>query len=212
MAFKPLDVPVQIPMPVADFVTGPLSEALKEFRFLLQQNFPDQAPQGSLQYSLAILILSITDGAAQTLYPASGSSSARFKGFIRSYYPWELDPPDGLTPEQATTELYYTFRCPLIHRFGMRVRYPVNVKLGRVFSQDENSVDALEAYTLRPYSDASIQKSDQRIVLWIDSYYWALRKTIERALADIPRMRLAEEWLRRGFFAEGRVSRSKWSQ
>jgi hypothetical protein len=118
------------PIPLDEDVTGEaravvrqvIDPYISEFRFLLTVQQPEQGPKGSLQRVLVAPLLAATDGAAQMLHPGSMQIGERFKAFMKANFPWDLDPPDGLSVDEACEFVWHDARCNLLHRFGMPVK------------------------------------------------------------------------------------------
>jgi hypothetical protein len=119
MIFAGLEVVKGTPGAVVQFVAGAIDPRFAEFEFLLTVQMPGVDAKGSLQLSLTTLVCALADGCAQTLLPGKMSNADRFAGYLMKFYPWKLDPPDGLTPEEACTAVWQQYRYPTMHRFGV---------------------------------------------------------------------------------------------
>lgn len=203
------------PIPLADHVTGiaesfvrsVMDRYLSEFRFLLTVQHPDQGPKGSLQLMLATILLAATDGAAQMLYPGKMENGERFKAFLKLNFPWHLDSPDGLSIDEACEFLWEDVRCPLLHRYAMRASPLLQLKFGRMFAADDDGITRLErSLTERPYSETSVRRNDQRTVLWIEPFYWALRLAITQSLSTKEKTDAVSEWISSGAWDRTRKS------
>ncbi|HEY7747509.1 MAG TPA: hypothetical protein VH933_02415 [Aestuariivirgaceae bacterium] len=171
----------------------------KEFHLLLQVADPQQGPKGSMQRSLAVLILSAIDGAAQLFQPGKDlGTGQRFTRYVETNFPWSLDFPTGFTIPEAAEVLYKDARCPIIHRFGASSGGNW-LKYGKAFTITAEEVEAIERrIDLRPYSKPSISRDDTRIVVWLESLYWAVRLSIIKALDTPEKCEAIEEWLKSG--------------
>ena len=99
-----------------------VDHVLKEYHFLLTCFEPDQGPKGSLQRSLAVVILSAIDGAAQVFWPDRRLRPGdRFKEYVKANFPWELDKPKGLTKILPPTFCMKISDAPLSIALGQRV-------------------------------------------------------------------------------------------
>jgi hypothetical protein len=200
MVYVPLQVGAHASPVLREHVLGNIVEPVfKEFHLLLQCADPQQGPKGSMQRSLAVLILSAIDGAAQLFCPDVGLRSGhRFTRYVETNFPWSLDFPTGFTIEEAAEMLYKDARCPIIHRFGARSGNNW-LKYGKVFTITEAKVEEIERrMDVRPYSEPSISRDATRTVIWIESLYWALRLSIIKALDTPEKCKAVEEWLKSG--------------
>lgn len=178
---------------------GTVDPALREIHLILQIEDLEQGPKGSMQLSLAKLLLSATDGAASMFYPNENGIGRRFKGFIRENFPWD---PESLEPEEACRFLWKSARCPLIHSFGLHTKADLR-KFGRVFTTTDARLEQLESeLTERPYSSSFIERGvvngSERTVVWIDSYYWALRIGILKSLDSDAKVSEIRKWIKSG--------------
>ena len=185
---------------VKDVVRNSIDRYLREFRFLLTVHHPEQGPQGSLQQLLAVLLLAATDGSAQLLYPGKGMPNGkRFKGFLKAYFPWEMDTPDGLSVDEACEFLWDEVRCATLHRFGIRAHPTLALKLGRASVIGDAGVTRIETLLSgRPFSEVSVRRNHQRTVLWIEPFYWALRIAIPRSISTKEKAEAVCAWIESG--------------
>jgi hypothetical protein len=185
VAYSQLEAPKGIPDGIARFVAEAIDPRFAEFEYLLTLQMPGANEKGSLQLSLTTLVCALADGCAQVLFPGVMRNGERFQGYLLKYYPWKLDAPDGLTPDEACTAVWDKYRNPTMHRFGINKNNPLErVKFGRIFSQTPETIEKLRQNGKRPYSDPFIKRGNGRIVLWIDAFYWGLRMAAQAALAD----------------------------
>src|SRR5262245_58637827 len=92
MPYFPLQIGGHVPEPVRALIASEVDRALKEIRFImLIEPPPGAGPKGHLHLSLAVLLLSATDGAAQLFVPVKGTvgNGQRFKNFLMDYFPWD---------------------------------------------------------------------------------------------------------------------------
>jgi hypothetical protein len=188
MLYAPLAVPETAPQMLREFCASVIDPRFAEFEYLLTVQMPGADQKGSLQLSLTSLVCALADGCAQTLLPGKMTNGDRFKNYLLRFYPWKLDPPDGLTPEEACAAIWDKYRNPTMHRFGINKSNPLErVKFGRIHTQTPDTMKKLQQYDERPYSLPFIRRGDGRIVLWIDAFYWGTRLAAQTALADSAR-------------------------
>src|SRR5262245_30274731 len=108
MTYVSLPVPADLPEPLRD-VARVIDGALLEIRSIMTDERLYDGPTDRFQKSLATLLLSATDGAAQLLIPgAKKDSGKRFRKFLLEYFPWngvEMD------LEEAREYLWLSARC-----------------------------------------------------------------------------------------------------
>lgn len=212
MPYIPLLLDLHVPVAVRDLISKVFDKSLLEARTVLMARLPDQGPQGSMQLAQATVLLAIADGAAQLLHPGTGKKmreGERFQDFFRQNAPWSLDPPDGLSVDEACDFLWNEARCALIHRLGIRgnLRDPrtpklLTVKFGNAFSAplDDALMTIERLTTQRPCTEATIRKNETRYVLWLESFYWMLRMTIVSALSTPEKAIAVQDWVSSGDF------------
>lgn len=185
MTYRRLSVPKGAPDSIVQFFAGAIDPRFEEFEYLLTLQAPGADARGSLQLSLTTLVCALADGCAQVLLPGKMRNGERFTRYLLLFYPWKLDPPDGLTPEEACAAVWENYRNPVMHRFGINKKNPFErIKFGRVFTQTPDTIVKLREVSTRPYSDPFIKRGSGRVVLWIDGFYWGLRMAAQAALVD----------------------------
>jgi hypothetical protein len=205
MPYQPIQLASFVPIEVASLINEKINPFLEEIRFLFTIQKPDQGPKGSLHRSLLILLLAAADGASQLLYQGGKKTTngKKFQNFIKENFPWELDAPDGLTKDDACKFLWEEVRCPLFHRYSLRIKTNQadfgQTKFGRIFTTDDERLTQLEQLTNeRPYSDPTFRRDKTRTVIWIDSFYWALRIAIVRSLNTPEKASAIRDWILSG--------------
>jgi len=199
MPYQPIALGDHVAGIAEGFVRSMMDQYFAEFHFLLTVQDPKQGPKGSLQLMLATILLAATDGAAQMLHPGKMENGTRFKGFLKSSFPWHLDKPDGLSVDEACDFLWDDVRCPLLHRYAMRTSPLLQLKFGRLFSADDDGITNIEqSLTERPYSVTSVGRDAQRSVLWIEPFYWSLRLAVGQSLSTKEKADAVSEWIASG--------------
>lgn len=201
MAYVPLSIAAETPAHIEGAVRTVFDPFFEQLHVLLSVRRPDQGARGSMQMPAAMLLLAAADAAAQFFHPGEMGNGARFKAFLLKYYPWRADPPAGFTPDEAVAFLWKTLRCPLLHGLGARHQPMILVKIGNVFAVSEEAIEAIERQGRRPHSEASIGRNDERSILWIEGFYWGLRKAIEAACADAEAWPEVNRWIEAGKYA-----------
>ena len=89
MPYVPLPIGGHVLPALNDLIRGTIDPALNEIRLLMTVVDPDQGPKGSLQRSIAILLMAATDGAAQLFCSGKMSNGERFKKFVLDCFPFD---------------------------------------------------------------------------------------------------------------------------
>lgn len=198
MAYVPLRYPKDLPPRVRSAVLLGAEPFLREAHWMLGVRVPGD-PGRQLQFSIAMTLLATISGISATLYSRAGPPGDLFVGLLKDHYPWEVDPPDGISAEGAAHILYDEFRNPFAHSLGLRLYPSKRIKVGLVFGALDADIEQL-AVAERP-AHSSIERTDDKITLWADSLYWGVRCMLERMVADQDLMARAEAHLKEGKFA-----------
>lgn len=199
MPYVPLQIGNHVTKDVSDLIRGTVDPAFREIRLVLLIEDKEQEPSGSMQLSLAKLLLSATDGAATMFNPDVPSIGPRFKSFIRDNFPWDAD---CLAQDEACKFLWKSARCALIHCFGLYRQGDLR-KFGRVLTMTDARLEQIETDlamrpSTKPFIERNTVKGKERTCVWIESYYWALRKAITKALDTPEKVAAVETWIKSG--------------
>jgi hypothetical protein len=207
MPYEPLPIGDHVPAPVRALIESVVDGALKEIRFIMEVNPPpDVGPKGHLQLSLAKLLLSAIDGAAQLLVPGVMGDGGRFKRFLMDNFPWDRVELGG---ESAVRELASEFmwgsaRCALIHRYGLHTKGDLR-KFGRLFTINDEQLTALERG--QQPGKGFFENFPDRTVVWIEPLYWCLRQAIVKALDTSDKANAVEAYIKSGIWDRKAKSR-----
>jgi hypothetical protein len=157
----------------------------------------DTEPRRQLQVPIAHVLLATVAGVStQLLHAPRKGTGDRFKECITRFFPWDIDPPTGVSNDEAAKILYEIFRNPLVHRLGLDRASSHVVKIGQVFcgtDDAETRVEQLERLTVKPYSHPCLVVTPERRVLWLDPFYWGVRKLVERWSRDADEVSHADQ-------------------
>ena len=188
MVYVPLVLSQSLPNSVCTVIRQGVEPLLQDVHQMLATiGEPNAvAPPRQLQVPIALVLLATVAGVSKTLlHPLQEKSrdGPRFKECLNRYFPWGIDPPTGVSPECAAKILYEFFRNPLVHSLGLnKSGHPV-VKIVQVFrgtGDAENRVEELERLTVKPYSEPCLVVTLEKQVLWLDPFYWGVRKLVEQ--------------------------------
>jgi hypothetical protein len=191
MTYVELELSDTIPDTVRTVIRRGVEPLLQDVHWMLATVIgepTDTAPRRQLQVPIAHVLLATVSGVATRLLNAPGKATGiRFKECLTRFFPWDIDPPTGVSNDEAAKILYEVFRNPLVHNLGLNgARAPV-VKIGQVLrgtDDAETRVEELERLTVKPYSNPCLVVTPEKRVLWLDPFYWGVRKLVERWSRD----------------------------
>jgi hypothetical protein len=149
------------------------------------------------------VLAAVVSGASVTLYRPAGKSGATFKGLLRDFYPWNLEPGNKVTPTDGANVIYSVIRNPLTHDLGLdleKKRKTQKIILKRLSTDGgkrglpERLVAQMEKggrFTMSP----TLTITPGRTVLLVEAFYWGVRTMIESLLHDRQRMQDANAFL-----------------
>jgi hypothetical protein len=191
MAYVKLNLPDTIPESVSIVLREGVEPLLQDVHWMLATAIAepsDTGPQRQLQVPIAHVLLATVAGVSAKLLHAPGKNhGSRFQECLTRFFPWDIDPPKGASNHEAAKILYEVFRNPLVHRLGSNGGSGPGVKIGQVFrgaADAENKVEELERRTRKSYSNPCLVVTPQTRVLWLDPFYWGVRKLVERWSRD----------------------------
>ena len=190
MAYVPLVLSQSLPNSVCTVIRQGVEPLLQDVHGMLATAIGEPnavAPPRQLQVPIALVLLATVAGVSKTLlHPPQeikNYSGPRFKECLNRYFPWGIDPPTGVSPECAAKILYKFFRNPLVHSLGLnKSGHPV-VEIQQAFrgtGDAENRVEELERLTVKPFSEPCLVVTLEKQVLWLDPFYWGVRKLVEQ--------------------------------
>jgi hypothetical protein len=198
MPYVPLPVRDHVPEPVRALIASVVDPTLKEIRFIMAVKPPaDTGPEGILQLSLAKLLLSAVDGAANLFVPGDMGEGDRFRSFMRDNFPWDRVEFGGelAVREWACDFMWDSARCAVIHRYGLHTKGDLR-KFGRLFTIGDEALTALELGQEpgKPF----FENHPDRTVVWIEPLYWSLRRAIVSALDTPDKAAVVAAYLKSG--------------
>jgi hypothetical protein len=184
MPYHPLQLGDHVPGELRQFIANTHEPYLSQVHLLLSSALPgtDDAPGNQFQLSAAVMLLCVIAETASTLSLIEKRSGERFVLTMERFYPWDLDPPQGLVPVGAAHVLYKVFRNPLVHTSTAPPRRQRVVKIGSVFPNPKR-IEEIETMIERP-GQSSVVREGHKHVLWVDTLYWGVREMIRRTTAD----------------------------
>ena len=192
MAYVGLDLPDSLPTAVKTVIRGCVEPLFQDVHYMLATTILELAgdgPRRQLQVPIAHILLAAVAGFSTSLCSAQGATGVRFTNCLTSFYPWDVDPPTGISKEDASSALYNTFRNPLVHYLGTHKNGGDNtmVRIVQIFrgtSDAEARIEELERFSIKPYSEPCLVVTEHKTTLWLDPLYWGVRKLVERWARD----------------------------
>ena len=188
MVYVPLVLSQSLPNSVCTVIRQGVEPLLRDVHWMLATAIGEPnavAPPRQLQVPIALVLLATVAGVSRELLhpPKKMRDRARFEECLNRYFPWDIDPPTGVSSECAANILYKVFRNPLVHHLGLHTGGNLVVRIGKVFrgtDDAENSVEKLERLTVKPFSEPCLVVTLEKQVLWVDPFYWGVRKLVEQ--------------------------------
>jgi hypothetical protein len=200
MAYRPLSVDAQTPRMVRDFIRVHLDMQFHDVHCMLRLPLPEHDLYAGCNFAAANTLLSLVSGCSVTLYHQGSQprkSGEFFRGVLREFYPWDFEPPEGAAKEDSISLLYYQFRNPLAHAFGVQEANQNNLVLtiGKG-NHREADIEALEQPTNRPTGLPTIAATGGSTTLIVEGLYCGVREMVCRLTADKKRMNATERYLK----------------
>ena len=192
MVYVPLVLSQSLPNSVCTVIRQGVEPLLRDVHWMLATAIGEHnavAPPRQLQVPIALVLLATVAGVSRELLhpPKKMHDRARFEECLNRYFPWDIDPPTGVSSECAANILYKVFRNPLVHHLGLHTGGNLVVRIGKVFrgtDDAENSVEKLERLTVKPVSEPCLVVTLEKQVLLVDPFYWGVRKLVEQWSCD----------------------------
>ena len=205
MAYVPLDLSKSLPDSVYTAIRKGVEPLLRDVHWMFATVIgepTDVGPPRQLQVPIALVLLATVEGVSTKLFHPQEKMQTgdRFKECLNRYFPWDIDPPTGVSSQCAAKILYDFFRNPLVHRLGWHTGEHSVVRIGQVFrgtDDPEKGVEDLERRAKKPYSEPCLDVTPERKVLCLDPFYWGVRKLVERWSHDDTQVSLADTKLSR---------------
>ena len=188
MAYVQLALSNSLPDSVRTVIQMGVEPFLRDVHWMLATHIGESTESGpgrQLQFPIALMLLSTVAGVSEKLLhvPEKCRSGQRFKKCLKSYFPWDIDPPTGASPECAAMILYEFFRNPLTHRLGFHTDSDPAIRINQPFpgtDDAERRVEDLERLETKPASEPCLVVTPQATTLWLGPFYWGVRKLVER--------------------------------
>ncbi len=109
MAYQQLDINPNTPVKVKHFARGHVDMLFHDVHCMMRLPIPAQDLGAGCNFAAATFLLDLISGISTALYSTAGGSGAHFKGVLKGYYPWEMEPPGGVDAQSGSTCTPLTF-------------------------------------------------------------------------------------------------------
>lgn len=203
MAYKALKLSSSTPARVKSLVRSLESHYFSDVHTMLRLPLPNHELTAGCNFAIAQVLAATVSGISVTLYSQDGHKGARFKGVLRDYYPWSLEPGNFVQNDEGARVLYELIRNPLIHDLGLdldKKRKAHKVIVKRLASTpggglSEQFIEALESRSRPSPISPTVSIQGARTVVLVEALYWGVRQMIEKLTTDPGRMKNAEALL-----------------
>jgi hypothetical protein len=204
MAYRPLTLNPKVPARVRQLIHSLEDHFFRDVHTMLRLPEPDHQLTAGCNFAITQVLAAAVSGVSVTLYSHAGRSGVRFKGLLKDFYPWSLEPGNTVTPEAGADVIYSLIRNPLTHDLGLdleKKRKTQKVVIKRLTTDrgrkglPEAVIARLEepgrAVTMSP----TVTIASGRTVLLVEAFYWGVRKLVEGLSHDSSRMLSAKAFL-----------------
>jgi hypothetical protein len=206
MAYKPLAPTIALPPHVKRLMWKLERHYLTPAHALFRLPIPNYRIEGQFHFTIANVLLSAVAGLSTTLYAQAGGNGSRFRWLLEHYYPFADEPASAPSKHETAATLWSVFRNPLAHDLGFDIekksKTPETKYLRKLTSSNrgvrgltERMIERLEDHSARPSPTATVQIRADATVLYVDIFYWGVRRMAESLFSDSGRVSQAETFL-----------------
>jgi len=178
----------------------------QDVRAMFRLPAPELGITAGCNFAIAQTLLAVVSGVSVTLFEHGGSKGKgrRFKDLLVAYYPWEDEPTAERQDREHASQIYSLVRNPLAHDLGLdldtkdrtqRVMVKRLTRANGTKGRSEAGVSGLET-EVRPAGLSPVLSLDgDSVVLFLDAFYWGVRRMLVKLAADTGRVSAAETFL-----------------
>ena len=164
----------------------------------------DHGLTAGCNFAITQVLAAAVSGISVTLYSHTGVSGIRFKGLLKDYYPWSLEPGNTVAPQDGANVIYSVIRNPLTHDLGMDLenkRHGQKILIKRLATDNkrkglpENFIEQLESPNRSTPMSPTVTVHSGKTVVLVEAFYWGVRQMVEHLSRDTTRMQSAETFL-----------------
>ena len=204
MAYQPLNVEPSTPPRVKRLIRILEKQSFKDVHTMLRLPIPNYRLNTGCHFAIAHVLLAAVGGISTTLYRRGKESGEMFKGLLKDYYPWHLEPNQYVSNLKAARIIYEVFRNPLTHDLGLDLSgssQGIKVKVKRLERVNQKGgptdkwIERLEKDSQRQNMSPAVTVQSYKKVLLVEALYWGLRRMVEAMTQDTQLMVRAERFL-----------------
>jgi hypothetical protein len=155
-------------------------------------------------FATAAVLFNLLSGFSVCLYnagPASiterGTSAKRFKGMLRSYFPWN---DLSVRPKTGADVLYQFARNPLAHALGLDVENAPDIAIGKAPLSERRILELEDSVTRPAWAPTALSAHQAGYEIGIAGLYWGLHRLLHGLLRDPAQRQGAEALARELYF------------
>jgi signal transduction histidine kinase len=99
MAYKLLTIDPQTPPRVKALIQSVENHFFRDVHTMLRLPMPEHELPAGCNFAITQVLAAAVSGISVTLYSDKGGAGARFKGLLRDFYPWSLEPGNAVKPD-----------------------------------------------------------------------------------------------------------------
>lgn len=205
MAYRPLVIDQSTPPRAKALIRALESHYLSDVHTMLRLPDSDRDLVAGCNFAITQVLAAAVSGISVTLYSHNGNSGIRFKGLLKDYYPWSLEPGNTVLPQDGANVLYSVIRNPLTHDLGLDLenkRKDQKIVIKRLATDNkrkglpEQFIEQLESPNRPSPMSPTVRVLSGKTVVLVEAFYWGVRQMVERLSLDAYRMQSAETFLR----------------
>jgi hypothetical protein len=208
--YLPVVVAPNTPAVVRQVLAQTCDLYLHDVHAMLRLPFPSTGITVACNFSAAAVLMNIVSGISATLYEPGNQArqaGSKFRGVLRDFYPWDLEPADQATVSEAAAKVIYKiFRNPMAHALGFQEPGGGKAQIfirrmpkGGEFGLGDYVLGLIERSLERPNDELwnvpTLHHDPPRTSLFVEPFYWGVREMIRRLTHDTVRMEKAEAFL-----------------
>src|SRR5437879_2273730 len=106
MAYRPLRIDSATPQHVAEFIREHVDMQFHDVHCMLRLPLASADLNAGCNFTAASFLLLLIGGLSTALYRQDGGDGIRYKDVLKAFYPWDLEPSDGVGRDEGSSDLY----------------------------------------------------------------------------------------------------------